>query len=205
MIHDSKNDIFVFVPLPLLSTLAVWRTITFLWVFTTAAFIGDTNKTCWRCGSFQSERNGHSTSYLQYVQRCGTSRGNIGKTFQHNKFIRALGEILWRSMSSSGNAARRKKRKEKQTPKRMVKQTTSDSARPCSLKSEKARGVPQGSFWSWLCCLTCRVILCRAQVCSHMITDILATGRRIIGHFKRSPQAYCAFHVSCFEAAFYLH
>ncbi|KAM6995349.1 zinc finger BED domain-containing protein 4 [Tautogolabrus adspersus] len=27
-----------------------------------------------------------------------------------------------------------------------------------------------------------------------MITDILATGRRIIGHFKRSPQAYCAFH-----------
>ena len=27
-----------------------------------------------------------------------------------------------------------------------------------------------------------------------MISDILAIGRRIIGHFKRSPQAYCAFH-----------
>ncbi|XP_049926247.1 zinc finger BED domain-containing protein 4-like [Epinephelus moara] len=27
-----------------------------------------------------------------------------------------------------------------------------------------------------------------------MVSDILATGRRIIGHFKRSPQAYCAFH-----------
>jgi len=27
-----------------------------------------------------------------------------------------------------------------------------------------------------------------------LISDILAMWRQIIGHFKRSPQAYCAFH-----------
>lgn len=41
---------------------------------------------------------------------------------------------------------------------------------------------------------TLQLVIHDGLLAQRMITDILATGRRIIGHFKRSPQAYCAFH-----------
>ncbi|KAM3593850.1 uncharacterized protein V6R79_023350 [Siganus canaliculatus] len=78
---------------------------------------------------FRSERTRHSISYLQYLQCYSTSRENIGKKIQHDKYNQTLGKIhMEEHVEFKERSA--EKEKEKQTPKRMLKQTSLDNARP---------------------------------------------------------------------------